>query len=246
MIFITGATRGIGFAIAKQFSQEPLILHGASEQSIAPLRDLFPQALCLTADFSNELEIQEMLRQINHYTDTLTAIIHCAGNTKDKRATNMTLNDFNHVFHVHVTSFFLIATALQPLLKPMSDVLVMTSTAGLFGSRGQLNYSAAKGALTMMAYTLAAEWEPEKIRVNAIAPAALTDMTRPVIAYYKQKSEQQQIPFPDFWRVGSADDVAYFVKKLVARTDFFTGEVFGVNGEKYTRYAADMVRWSPC
>lgn len=246
MIFITGATRGIGLAIARALSSQRLILHGSSLQSLAALREEFPEALCVAADFSNKVAIQAMLAEIQQQTTELSAIIHCAGNTRDARAVAMPLEDFEHVFHVHATSFFMIATTLKPLLKPMSDVLVMTSTAGLFGSKGQLNYSAAKGALTMMSYTLAEEWRREHIRVNAISPAALTDMTRPVIDYLTQKSAREQTPFPDYWRVGSVEDVARFVAALISRDDFFTGHVFGVNGTKTTRYRGELVEWSPC
>lgn len=246
MIFITGATRGIGLAIARALSPQRLILHGSSAQSLVPLREEFPEALCIAADFTNEADIRAMLTTIQQQTTELTAIIHCAGNTRDGRATAMTLEDFRTVLDVHATSFFMIATTLKPLLKPMSDVLVMTSTAGLFGSKGQLNYSAAKGALTMMSYTLAEEWRREHVRVNAISPAALTDMTRPVIDYITQKCMREQTPFPDFWRVGSAEDVARFVVSLLARDDFFTGQVFGINGTKATRYHGQLMEWSPC
>jgi 3-oxoacyl-[acyl-carrier protein] reductase len=86
-------------------------------------------------------------------------------------------------------------------------------------------------------WTLAAELKRNQIRVNAISPAALTDMTRPVIEHVKEKYASKNEPFPEFWQVGEADDIARFVVALLAQPDEdLTGEIFGVNGSKVTKW----------
>jgi 3-oxoacyl-[acyl-carrier protein] reductase len=113
----------------------------------------------------------------------------------------------------------------------------MTSTAGLTGSVGQVNYSAAKAGILGMMWTLAAELKGDGIRVNAISPAALTDMTRPVIDHLKVKHASRNEPFPEFWRIGAPEDIASFVNALLSENDAdLTGEIFAVNGSKVTKW----------
>ncbi|MNI82615.1 3-ketoacyl-(acyl-carrier-protein) reductase [compost metagenome] len=75
------------------------------------------------------------------------------------------------------------------------------------------------------------------IRVNAISPAALTDMTRPVIEHLKDKHASRNEPLPEFWRIGEAKDIARFVVGLLAQPDDnLSGEIFGVNGSMVTMW----------
>ncbi len=241
MIIITGATRGIGLAIAQALQHTyPLIVQGTTEQSVKGLQQTLAQATqpihYIVADFLKDTEVEEMLETIQAMNPSLRAIIHCAGNTEDAKAKNMSYESFQRIQKVHVDSFFRLTTGLVDYLEQDSDILCMTSTAGMFGSKGQLNYSAAKGALLAMTYTLSQEWGAQQIRVNAISPAALTDMTRPVIEYLEQKSKDTNTPFPAFWKIGSPEEVAQFIVQFLAKRPSITGAVIGVNGQQVTLY----------
>ena len=168
----------------------------------------------------------------------IDVLIHNAGNTQDRKAINMTDEAWHSVMDVHVNgAFYCISRVLPYLLERGGDILLLTSTAGLTGSVGQWNYSTAKAAILGMLWTLSAELKSSNIRVNAIAPAALTDMTEPVINYIREKSEKRNEPFPEFWKVGSPEDIAYFIGALLEYDNReLTGEVFGVNGRTYTMW----------
>lgn len=150
----------------------------------------------------------------------------------------MTDEAWQSVLEVHLNGvFYCIQRVLPHMRKAGGDILLMTSSAGLAGSVGQVNYSAAKAGILGILWTLAVELKQDRIRVNAISPAALTDMTRPVIEHLEEKCARLNEPFPEFWRVGEPEDIARFVAALLAESDVeLTGEIFAVNGSKVTKW----------
>jgi 3-oxoacyl-[acyl-carrier protein] reductase len=158
----------------------------------------------------------------------------------------MTDEEWHSVLDVHLNgAYYSIQRVVPHMQKSGGDILLMTSTSGLMGSIGQVNYSAAKAGVLGMMWALAAELKRNQIRVNAISPAALTDMTRPVIEHVEKKYESKNEPFPDFWKVGEADDIARFVVALLAQQDEdLTGEIFGVNGSKVTKWQKPVPSFS--
>ena len=105
---------------------------------------------------------------------------------------------------------------------------MMTSQGGLLGNPGQANYAATKGALVSLTYTLARELARYHLRVNAVAPAARTDMTRPVIAHLRDRNGGQ---LPAEWQLGSAAAVGRFIVTRVLPAPQ-TGCVFAINGNQ--------------
>jgi len=117
-----------------------------------------------------------------------------AGNVRDRISYKMTVEEFKDVMNVHVNGAFQCTLPFIQKLREQGEggqVLNMTSSAGLTGNIGQVNYSAAKAGLVAMTWTLAAELKKDNIRVNAIAPSALTDMTRPHIEKAEQKAKEK-------------------------------------------------------
>ncbi|WP_438492642.1 SDR family NAD(P)-dependent oxidoreductase [Paenibacillus sp. IHBB 3054] len=241
---ITGATRGIGRSIALQLGQSgyQVIVNGTKQalidEVVQEIHRTGGEALGICANVADPLEVTAMVDAVIAEYGRLNVLIHNAGNLHDQQCLHMTDEEWNSVLDVHLNgAFYSIRRALPHMQNHGGDILLMTSTAGLTGSIKQVNYSAAKAGMLGMMWTLAAELKRNGIRVNAIAPAALTDMTRPVIQHMKEKYASRNEPFPEFWQVGEADDIARFTAALLAQPDVeLTGEIFGVNGSKVTKW----------
>lgn len=241
---ITGASRGIGRSMAIELGRSGyrVAVNGMHKQRVDSVVEEIRQAggtaegYC--ANVADPSAVTAMVEGIAARYGSIDVLIHNAGNLHDRKCESMTDREWQSVLDVHLNgAFYCIQRVLPLMTRHGGDILLMTSTAGLMGSVGQLNYSAAKAGMLGMVWTLAAELQPKQIRVNAIAPAALTDMTRPVIEYLKEKHAKRNELLPTFWQVGEADEVARFVRVLLEQQDQdLTGEVFGINGSQATRW----------
>lgn len=241
---ITGATRGIGRSITAYLGQSDylVVVNGTNQmlinQVVQEIHEAGGEAVGYCADIANPALVTAMVDAVIAEYGRIDVLIHNAGNVHDQKCVRMTDEEWLSVLDVHLNgAFYTIQRVLPHMQKNGGDIILMTSTAGLTGSVGQVNYSAAKAGMLGVVWTLAAELKQHQIRVNAISPAALTDMTRPVIDHLKVKYASRHEPFPEFWRVGEADDIARFVGALLAQPDpELTGEIFGVNGSKVTKW----------
>ncbi|AVV58337.1 SDR family NAD(P)-dependent oxidoreductase [Paenibacillus glucanolyticus] len=241
-VLITGATRGIGRCLALRLARHGyrVAVNGTRQPGIdcvvEDIRQHGGEASGYCADVANPDEVTAMVNAIVTKYGNIDVLIHNAGNLRDRKCMNMTDEEWNTVIDVHLNgAFYCIRRVLPHMTEHGGDIVLMTSTAGLKGSVGQVNYSAAKAGMLGMVWTLSEELRRYRIRINAIAPAALTDMTRPVIEFLTEKYAQRNEPFPEHWKVGESDDVACFVKLLLEQPDTdLTGETFGVNGSDVT------------
>ncbi|MRN54953.1 SDR family NAD(P)-dependent oxidoreductase [Paenibacillus monticola] len=243
-VLITGATRGIGRSIAIELGRcgyQVAVngLHGESiRQVVENIRRTGGRAEGFCANVADPAAVTAMMDELIDKMGSLEILIHNAGIIKDRKCEFMSDLEWQAVLDVHLHgAFYCIQRALAHLSQHGGDIVLMTSTAGLAGSKGQVNYSAAKAGLLGMLWTLADELKPKRIRVNGIAPAAVTDMTGPIIQHLKEKYAQRNEPFPDAWKLGEADDVARFVRALLDQQDpELTGKVFGINGRQVTHW----------
>ncbi|WIV17503.1 SDR family NAD(P)-dependent oxidoreductase [Paenibacillus polygoni] len=241
---ITGSSRGIGRSVALQLglSGYQVVINGTKQslidEVVREVRSSGGVATGYCANVADPLAVTAMVDHVAEKYGRIDVLIHSAGNLHDQKCIRMTDYEWNSVIDVHLHGAFYCTQRVLPYMTPYGgDILFMTSTAGLSGSVGQLNYSAAKAGMLGMVWTLAAELARYQIRVNGISPAALTDMTRPVIEHIKEKCARRKDSFPDFWKIGEPDDVAKFVAALLAQPDQdITGEIFGVNGSTVTRW----------
>ncbi|MFU1797435.1 SDR family NAD(P)-dependent oxidoreductase [Paenibacillus azoreducens] len=249
---ITGATRGIGRSIALELGQKgyQVIVNGTKQtlvdEVVQEIRHMGGEALGCCADVADPSAVTSMVDAVTAKYSCIDVLIHNAGIVRDQKCLLMTDEEWHSVLNVHLNgAFYCIQRVLPYFPEGGGDILLMTSTAGLSGSAYQVNYSAAKAGMLGIVWTLAAELRRNRIRVNAISPAALTDMMRPVIEYLKEKCASRNEPFPEFWKVGEAGDVARFAAALLAQPDQeLTGEIFGVNGSKVTKWQKPTMAFS--
>lgn len=243
---ITGSTRGIGKSMAKLFTQHNLsvVVNGRKqenvEQTTEELQQLGGKVIGLAGSVENPATGEALVKLAIETFGRVDILINNAGIIRDKLAVNMNHQDFFDVINVHVNGTFYCTKPFIAALKKAKRggfLINMTSTAGFHGSVGQVNYSAAKAAICGMTWTLAKELFQDEIQVHAIAPAAVTDMTKPYIERAKQQAAKRNEPFPSYWEIGSPDDIASFIWNLIQKKDMsISGEIYGVNGSHVIRW----------
>lgn len=156
----------------------------------------------------------------------IDVMVNNAGNLRDRSFLKMTDDEFDDVWNVHVKGTFWCgqAAALQMKAQGHGGVIINTSSGSHLGNFGQTNYSAAKGAIASMTYTWAIELARLGIRVNAVCPVAMSQMTEGLM----QDGDDQSAA--ELWRAErNAPLVAYLVSDEAANV---SGQLFGIGGER--------------
>lgn len=235
---ITGASRGIGKAIALAFAQEgaKVVVNYASSADAAKtlvqeLAEMGTEAIAIGADVSKPEEVSQMFEQVMAKWGRVDLLVNNAGITRDGLLLRMKLADWQAVIDLNLTGVFLCTQAASKImLKQRSGRIInITSVAGQMGNPGQANYSAAKAGVIGFTKTVAKELASRGITVNAVAPGFIsTDMTAKLDA----KTTEAVIQFIPLGRYGTAVEVAGMVNFLAAdpAAAYVTGQVFNVDG----------------
>ncbi|XOW20514.1 SDR family NAD(P)-dependent oxidoreductase [Lactococcus cremoris] len=230
-ILITGATRGIGWALAQEAirKKHKVILTGRDPLALKKRADIlkkdFPnvEIQAIELDISNRLSIQKASQLITE----IDILINNAGITADSTFLKMT-KGLDDVISTNLTGVFNVTHALINKLNPGGQLIMMTSKSALFGNFGQTNYSAAKAGVIALTKTLAQELKKLNLRVNCVYPAAKTDMTLPILEKLEEHYGQE---LPKEWQLGSSSEVAHFIiNDLIDRPE--TGKIFSVTALK--------------
>ncbi|NET90169.1 MAG: 3-oxoacyl-[acyl-carrier-protein] reductase [Kamptonema sp. SIO1D9] len=232
---VTGASRGIGRAVALALASEgaKVIVNyarssQAAEDLVAEITSAGGEAIALQADVSDESQVDNLVKQTLEKLTKIDILVNNAGITRDTLLLRMKPADWQAVIDLNLTGVFLCTRAVSKLmLKQKSGRIInIASVAGQMGNPGQANYSAAKAGVIGFTKTVAKELAPRGITVNAIAPGFIaTDMTSDL------KSEEilKYIPLN---RYGKPEEVAGMVRFLAAdpAAAYITGQVFNVDG----------------
>ncbi|MGO0059286.1 SDR family NAD(P)-dependent oxidoreductase [Brevibacillus fluminis] len=237
---VTGSTRGIGRAIAASLAQANIgvVVNGTTEAGVNRTVAEIKESGGLAVGVTGRVEEMETGKKLTEAAldafGRVDYLVNNAGIVADRMSHKLDEHDWDRVLAVHAKGTF---ACTQPFLQAKKEagtggvIINMTSLAGLHGVVGQLNYAAAKGAILAMTYTLAQEWQQAGIRVHAISPAALTDMTRPHVEKAEAAARAKGEELPDYWRIGQPEDVARLVLHLITHPTE-TGTVWGVNGNQ--------------
>ena len=233
---VTGASRGIGRAIAMKLASQgfAIIINYASnidaaQNTLNEIVDNGGQAELLPFDVSDGKAVAEALQQwkSNHENEYISVIVNNAGVRKDNLMMWMGESDWRSVLSTSLDGFF---NVTQPLLKDLlvnkwGRIVNVASLSGIKGMPGQTNYSAAKGGLIAATKALAQEVAKKRITVNAVAPGFIkSDMT----ADLNEPELKKLVPLGRF---GEAEEVAELVAFLVSdAAAYITGEVISING----------------
>ena len=230
---VTGASRGIGAAIARELAaagMHVVINYCGSEEKAQELKTEIEQnggeASIYKCDVSDNVACKDFIGNVIAEYGHLDVLVNNAGITRDGLFMRMSKENWDAVINTNLTGAF---NVTQPVIKIMMKqrsgaIVNMASIVGIYGNAGQANYAAAKAGLIGFTKSLAKELASRNIRVNAVAPGFVqTDMTKSLDS--AQISEH--IPLK---RLGDADDIAGAVKFLAVDATYVTGQVLQVDG----------------
>ena len=232
-VLITGASRGIGRAIALRLKEKNHEVIGTATSKLG-IESLAKEGVIgIELDLNNKKSIETFNKLlVNEHTD-ISVLINNAGITRDNIVLRMTDDEWMEVMNVHLNGNFKISkTILKFMLKKRwGRIINITSVSASIGNKGQSNYSAAKSGVEAFSRSLAKEVGSRAITVNSVAPGYIeTDMTEGITAEIK-KEIINQIPLSRF---GRAEEVAELVEFLISEeASYITGQTIHINGELY-------------
>jgi 3-oxoacyl-[acyl-carrier protein] reductase len=232
---VTGASRGIGQAIATRLAaQGALVVCAARADNAKATADAIVasggKAEAITLDVTDDGALAKTPGEIVEKHGRLDVIVSNAGITRDQLLMRMKRDDWDAVIATNLTATFVLAqAAIRPMLKQKGGrIIAIGSVVGEIGNAGQTNYAASKAGLIGFAKALAREVASRGITVNVITPGMIdTEMTR-AISEKAQVDWAAQIPLG---RLGSVDDIAAAACYLASdEAAYITGHVLAVNG----------------
>ena len=236
---VTGASRGIGAAIAQELGKQGAVVVGTAttqngaEQISAALKDAGIKGKGLALDVNNSEQIQSTLKTIADLYGDVSILVNNAGITKDTLLMRMADDDWNDVISTNLGSVYRMSQAvLRPMMKARTGrIISISSVVGHMGNAGQTNYAAAKAGMAGFTKSLASEVGSRNITVNCVAPGFIdTDMTRSLPEEHKN-TLLQHIPLA---RLGQDKEIAAAVAFLASPSAaYITGETLHVNGGMY-------------
>jgi len=233
---VTGASRGIGRAIALELATQGayIIVNYASssraaEALVEEITTAGGQALALQADVSQAEQVDALFNSVMEKCDRIDILVNNAGITRDALLLRMKPEDWQAVIDLNLTGVFLCTRAASKIMlkQRYGRIINITSVAGQMGNPGQANYSAAKAGVIGFTKTVAKELASRGITVNAVAPGFIaTDMTS------KLSNTEEILKFIPLNRYGQPEEVAGMVRFLAADSAaaYITGQVFNVDG----------------
>lgn len=236
---VTGASRGIGQAIALELGRQQAIVVGTAttEQGAASISEYFADESVrgkgMVLDVTVDNAVEELLKDISEAYGAPTILVNNAGITRDNLLMRMKEEEWDDIMSTNLKSIYRVSKAcLRGMMKARSGrIISITSVVGATGNAGQCNYAAAKAGVIGFTKSLAQEIGSRGITVNAIAPGFIdTDMTR---GLSEEQSTQllQKIPLG---RLGSVEDIAAAAGFLASTSaGYITGTTIHINGGMY-------------
>lgn len=234
---VTGASRGIGRAIAVRLAKDGAAVvvnyagnEAAANETLRLIEEAGGKASLSKADVSSAEAVEQMVKSTIEKHGRIDILINNAGITKDGLLMRMKEADWDAVLNTNLKGVYhCTKAAARYMMKQKSGKIVnLTSVVGLTGNAGQANYAAAKAGVVGFTKSIAKELAPRGIQVNAVAPGFIeTDMTA-VLTEELKKAMAEKIPLA---RLGAAEDVANAVAFLVSDdASYITGQTLNVDG----------------
>lgn len=234
--FVTGASYGIGFAIANALSAAgaTIVFNDINQdlvnKGLAAYEEKGIKAHGYVCDVTDEEAVQKTVAQIREEVGVIDILVNNAGITRDGLTLQMKEEDFDAVLDTNLKGAFCCCKAVyRPMMRQRSGRIInMSSIVGLRGNPGQANYCASKAGLIGLTKSLAKELAARKVTVNAVAPGFIdTDMT----AVLSEQAKEAMLSTIPMAKLGQPEDAAHAVAFFASdEAAYITGQVLCVDG----------------
>ena len=232
-VLITGATGGIGSAMAKRMAKQgaDLVLSGTKKESLETLsNEIGDNCYSFAADLAKKEEIKNLVIWAIEKMGSIDILVNNAGITRDNLSIRMSDEDWDDVINVNLTASFLLSRdCLKVMLKKRwGRIINITSVVGVMGNAGQSNYAASKAGMIGMTKSIASEVSSRGITVNCISPGYVVTAMTDKISDVAKENILQNTPVGRF---GKAEEIADWAIYLASNeADYITGQNINING----------------
>lgn len=237
VVVVTGASRGIGRAIAEELGQAGAKVVVNYVKSKGPAEDLVaqlqqsgsPEAVAIQADVSDPQEAVKLIEETIQRFGRIDVLVNNAGINIDRSMKNLSVEDWNKVIQNDLSAYFYTVKAALPyfMQQKSGKIINISSVNGQLPSFGQANYSSAKAGIIGFTRTAALELARSNVTVNAVCPGFIgTEMWEGMPDKVKE-SVLARVPLG---RVGTPQEVGRAVRYLIVDGDYITGATLNING----------------
>jgi 3-oxoacyl-[acyl-carrier protein] reductase len=236
---VTGASRGIGEAIARRLASEGARVVAAARsvdalgKVVAEIAGLGGQASALPLDLADPYSIESAVRQVLSEQGQIDVLVNNAGITEDNLILRMSKDSWDRVLATNLTGVFLLTQAVvkNMVRKRYGRIVSVASVVGLMGNAGQANYAASKAGLIGLTKSIARELASRNVTCNAVAPGFIATAMTEKMTEEARQTLSGEIPLS---RLGTPEDVAAAVAFLASEeAAYVTGHVLNVSGGLY-------------
>jgi 3-oxoacyl-[acyl-carrier protein] reductase len=236
---VTGATRGIGKAIAIELAKNgydiainDLDLPDEGKETLKTIEKMGRESLFVKANVADYSDVEKMINEVLTRFKRIDVLVNNAGINIDKLVTNMSPQDWQRVIDVNLTGVFNCSKAVIPNMINIGGgkIINMSSQGALDGPVGQANYAASKGGIISLTKVIAKEYAQYKILCNAIAPGCIETRMTDSMPPGMLRERVSEIPLG---RRGKPKEVAELVTFLADQADYITGQLILINAGEY-------------
>lgn len=236
-VLVTGASRGIGKAIALTFAENGYHVFLNCNRSKHELESVYQEiqrmpgasAELIVADIGNPKSVSDMFQNIFQKCDGIDVLINNAGIAHIGLLTDMTDDEWNHIIQTNLSSVFYCCRMVIPYMvrKKAGKIINISSMWGTSGASCEVAYSASKSGVHGLTKALAKELAPSNIQVNAIACGCIDTAMNGQLSHEERSALEEEIPAGRF---GSPQEIADFVYQLSCSPSYLTGQIIGMDG----------------